>query len=50
MSEKDEVMEALKKKGIDPVRLERELIAMLRKESSSLKVRDYLKKMLEGEK
>jgi len=43
-------MEALKKMGLDPARLERELISMLRMESPSLKIRDSLKKLLEGEK
>jgi len=50
MSErKKEIIESLKSKGIDPVKLEREVIMLLRKGSSSLKVRDYLKKLLEGE-
>lgn len=49
MSEKVEVIETLKKKGIDPIKLEKELLTMLRKEQSSLRIRDYLKKLLEGE-
>ena len=50
MSEKAEVIEALRRKGIDPVKLEKELVAMLRKGASSLEVRDHLKKLLEGGK
>jgi len=48
MNEKLEVIEALKKKGIDPIKLEKELLMMLRSDASSLKIRDSLKKILEG--
>ena len=51
MSErKKEVVELLRKKGIDPIRLEKELLAILRKGSSSLEVRSYMKRLLEDEK
>jgi len=50
MSEKTEVVEALRKRGIDPIKLEKELLVMMRKEQSPVKIRDYLRKLLEGEK
>jgi len=50
MSEKTEVVEALMNRGIDPIKLERELLVMMRREQSPVKIRDYLRKLLEGEK
>ena len=51
MSErKKEIVELLKRKGIDPVRLERELVSLLRKGSSSVEVGSYLRRIIEGEK
>ena len=51
MSErKQEVISALKSKGIDPVKVEKEVIALLRKGASSLEVREYFRVLLEGEK
>lgn len=44
------IIEALKNKGIDPIELEKELLTLLRKEPSSVKVQDHIKKLLEGEK
>lgn len=44
------VIEAIRMKGIDPINLEKELLILLRKEPSSVKVYDYIKKLLEGEK
>ncbi len=50
MSErKKEVMEELRRKGIDPIMVEREAVMILRKGESSLRVREYFKKLLEGE-
>jgi len=50
MSEKTKIVEALMKRGIDPIKLEKELLAMMRREQSPVKMRDYLRKLLEGEK
>jgi len=50
MSErKQEVIKALRSKGIDIAKVEREVIALLRKGASSLEVREYFKKLLGGE-
>jgi hypothetical protein len=48
MSKKDDIVKSLGDGGLDPVRLERELIGMLRRGSGSYEVRSYLKKILEG--
>jgi len=49
MSErKKEIIESLKRKGVDPVKVEKEVMMLLRKGASSLQVREYLKKLLEG--
>lgn len=51
MSErKKEVIELLKKKGIDPNKLERELMILLRKGYSTVEVSSYIRKIVEGEK
>ena len=48
MTKKEEVIRVLKKKGIDPTSLERELIGIFRKGKSSLVVEEYLRKVIEG--
>ena len=48
MSKKKNIIEVLKKKGIDPVALERELVALFRKGASSLEIEEYLRKIIEG--
>jgi len=49
MSErKQEVINALRGKGIDPIKVEKEVITLLRKGASSLEVREYFKKLLGG--
>jgi len=49
MSEhKKRIIELLKRKGIDPVELERKLMAMLRKGSLSTEIRDYIKNIVKG--
>jgi hypothetical protein len=48
MSRKEDIVKSLRAAGLDPVRLERELIGMLRSGSGSYEVRSYLKKLLEG--
>ena len=51
MSErKQEIIKSLRSKGIDPITVEKEVVRMLRKGASSLEVREYFKKLLEGEK
>ena len=49
MSRKERVVEALRERGIDPVALEKELLAMLRRGASSLDVESYLKRVIEGD-
>jgi len=50
MSEqKKKVVELLKRKGIDPIKLERELVSMLRKGSTSFEVTSYIRRIIEGE-
>lgn len=44
------IIEALKSRGIDPLSLEKELITLLRKETSSIKIYEYIKKLLESGK
>jgi len=44
---KREVMESLKKKGIDLVKLEKELISLLRKGKSALDLESHIKKLIE---
>jgi hypothetical protein len=48
MSRKDDIVKSLGDAGLDPVRLERELIGMLRRGSGSYEIKLYLKKLLEG--
>jgi hypothetical protein len=48
MSRKEDIVKSLGDGGLDPVRLEKELIGMLRRGSGSYEVRSYLKKILEG--
>ena len=51
MSErKKEIVEALKRRGIDPIELERKLIATLRKGALSTEIREYIKSLVEGGK
>jgi len=51
MSErKQEIIEELNRKGIDPVKLERDLVAILRKGASAVEVSIYFKKIIEGER
>ncbi len=51
MSErKQEVINALRGKGIDIIKVEKEVIALLRKGTSSLDVREYFKKILGDER
>jgi invasion protein IalB len=45
---KADVVRSLRAKGLDPVRLERELVSMLRSGSGAYEVRSYLKRLLEG--
>jgi hypothetical protein len=47
---KTKVIKTLKSKGIDPVKLEKELITMLREGLGTYDIRSHLKKLLEGEK
>jgi predicted transcriptional regulator YheO len=47
---KKEIIEKLKHKGINPIKLEKDLIAILRKGTSMVEVSNYLKKVIEGEK
>jgi len=44
---KKEIIKVLKKKGIDPTSLERELIGIFRKGKSSLEVEEHLKRIIE---
>lgn len=48
MGRREELEKALREKGIDPVALEREVIALFRKGASSLEVEDYLRRVIEG--
>jgi hypothetical protein len=48
MSRKEDIVKSLRAAGLDPVRLERELIGMLRRDLGSYEIRSYLKKLLEG--
>jgi predicted transcriptional regulator YheO len=51
MSEgKKEIIEKLNYKGINPTKLEKDLVAILRKGSSTVEVSNYLKKVIEGGK
>ncbi|MCC6005311.1 MAG: hypothetical protein LM583_11355 [Desulfurococcaceae archaeon] len=51
MSErKKEIIEKLEHKGINPIKLEKDLIANLRKGASMVEVSNYLKKAIEGGK
>jgi len=47
---KKNVIEKLREMNIDAIKLEKELLLMLRKMKSSMEVRDYLKKIIEGER
>jgi len=45
---KRDVIKALKERGIDPVRLERELVSMLRRGSSSIEISSRLREIVGG--
>ncbi|MCC6009965.1 MAG: hypothetical protein LM588_03100 [Fervidicoccaceae archaeon] len=49
-SKKREVIEKLSSKNLDPLKLEKELINMLRNGKGAYEIRSYLKHLLEGEK
>lgn len=48
MDRKENIIEVLKEKGIDPIVLERELVALFRRGASSLEVEEYLRRVIEG--
>ena len=48
--EKTKIIENLRSKNLDPIKLEKELINMLRRNSGTYEIRSYIKKLLEGEK
>jgi len=51
MEQKAEILKFLQSKGIDALKLERELLAMLRGGMSLVELQEYLKKVIErGEK
>lgn len=47
---KQDVMEALREKGVDLIKLEKELISLLRRGGSALDVESYIKRLIEVEK
>jgi hypothetical protein len=47
---KPEIIESLRSKGIDPIKLEKELMNILRSGSGAYEVRSYLKNLFEGDK
>lgn len=49
-SRKQEIVETLKAKGIDPLSLERKLVTLLRRGETFSEVRERIRKMLESEK
>ena len=45
---KREIVEALKKKNIDIVKVEKEVVNMLRNRASSVEVQKFLQRVIEG--
>lgn len=48
MERKMEVYKVLQSKGIDVTKLEKELMAILRKGASLIELQEYLRKVIEG--